>query len=82
MAIANEHNLHQPLPPAHQPYGIRVRLPAGDSFSALLGNEWQREHWYASATERDAAILEMGRKHEFSRPGDRPTLRCERIQKL
>ena len=82
MAIANEHNLHRAAPPAHRPYGIRVRLPPGDTFRALLGDEWQREHWFASAAEREAAIVEMGRKHEFSRPGDKPALRFERIQKL
>ncbi len=82
MAIANEHNLHRAAPPANRPYGIRVRLPPGDTFRALLGDEWQREHWFASAAEREAAIVEMGRKHEFSRPGDKPALRFERIQKL
>ena len=82
MAIANEHNLHRAAPPANRPYGSRVRLPPGDTCRAWLGDEWQREHWFATAAEREAAIVEMGRKHEFSRPGDKPALRFERIQKL
>lgn len=82
MSISNEHNLHHAPTPAHRPYGLRIRLPAGDPFRALLGDEWQKEHWYATAAERDAALAEMSRKHEYSRPGDRPALRFERIQKL
>ena len=38
--------------------------------------------WGNFARLRDAALAEMGRKHEYSRPGDRPALRFERIQKL
>ncbi|MCZ8131774.1 MAG: hypothetical protein O9284_10830 [Steroidobacteraceae bacterium] len=82
MTIAHDHNLHRPAPPPVRPYGIRVSLPPGDPFRRLLGEDWQREHWYATAGERDAALHEMSRRHEYSRIGDRPALTFERIQKL
>ena len=82
MAIAHDHNLHRPAPPPARPYGIRVTLPPGDPFRRLLGDDWQREHWYGTAAERDAALLDMSRRHEYSRIGDRPALMFERIENL
>ena len=37
---------------------------------------------YPRTEERDAALLEMSRKHEFSRPGDRPALVYEKVQNV
>jgi hypothetical protein len=54
-------------------------LPAGDPFRKLLGEDWSRTHWYETAEERDAALAEMSRKHEYSRPGDRPALSFEKV---
>lgn len=82
MAIANEHNLHRGPTPEVRPYGVRVTLRAGDPFRRLLGEDWQKEHWYATARERDAALADMARRHEFSRLGDRPALNFEKIEKL
>jgi hypothetical protein len=82
MAIAHEHNLHHGPVPEIRPYGIRVTLRAGDPFRRLLGDDWQKEHWYGTARERDAALADMARRHEFSRLGDRPALTFEKIEKV
>jgi hypothetical protein len=61
---------------------VRVSLRSGDPFRKLLGDEWNRTHWFANAAERDAAMTEMSRKHEYSRPGDSPALRYEKVENL
>jgi hypothetical protein len=76
--IASEHNLHHAPPPARCPFGVRVRLPHGDPFRRLLGDDWQRLHWYPTERERDAALAEMSRRHEYSRGSDRPALVFEK----
>jgi hypothetical protein len=82
MSIANEHNLSGGPAPVVRPFGIRVKLPTGDPFRRLLGDDWQRLHWYPSARERDAALTDMARRHEFSRIGDEPALLFEKIERL
>jgi hypothetical protein len=82
MAIAHEHNLHRGPAPEVRPYGIRVTLRAGDPFRRVLGDDWHKEHWYATPRERDAALLDMARRHEFSRLGDRPAVQFEKIDHL
>jgi hypothetical protein len=82
MAIAHEHNLHRGPVPDARPYGIRVTLRPGDPFRRLLGDAWHKEHWYPSVRERDAALTDMARRHEFSRLGDRPALRFEKIERV
>ena len=80
MEICHAHNLSGE-PPASKPFGIRISLPSGDSFSRLLGREWERYHWFASAEERDRTLQEMASEHRYSRRGDRPTLRFEPVDK-
>jgi len=82
MAIAHTHNLNRPITQQQRPYGIRVSLKEHDPFRAILGPEWQRYHWFATAAERDAALEEMSRKHEYSRSGDRPALVFVKVEKL
>jgi hypothetical protein len=82
MGVAAAHNLRVPRRQQPRPYGVRVSLRPGDPFRKLLGPDWSRTHWYASASERDAAMQEMSRKHEYSRSGDAPALRFERVEKL
>jgi len=79
MEICHAHNLNIE-PPASKPFGICVGLPHGDSFTRLLGPKWERYHWYASADERDRALQDMASEHLYSRRGDRPTLRFERVE--
>jgi hypothetical protein len=82
MGIAAPHNLRRPHGKQPRPFGVRISLRRGDPFRKLLGPDWSRVHWYASATERDAAMAEMSRKHEYSRPGDRPALAFEKVENL
>ena len=82
MGIANEHNLSGGPTPVVRPFGIRVKLPSGDPFRRLLGDDWQKLHWYPSARERDGALADMARRHEFSRIGDEPALLFEKIERL
>jgi hypothetical protein len=62
-------------------YGIRITLPPGDPLAALLGRETEMYRWYADARERDAALEEMQREHEYSRIGDRPRLVYEKVER-
>ena len=57
----------------------RVSLPPGDTFNALLAG-WERFHWYATESERDAALEDMAREHLYSRRGDRPTLNFDPVE--
>ena len=79
MDICHPHNLNR-RPPPNKPYGIRVRLPAGDTFTRLLGTDWEKFHWFASRAERDAALKDMAGEHLYSRRGDRPHLIHEAVQ--
>jgi hypothetical protein len=81
-AIAAPHNLRRPVGQGPKPYGVRVSLPPGDPFRKIMGAEWHRVHWFATVAERDAAQTEMGRKHEYSRIGDRPALLFEKVENL
>ena len=42
-------------------YGIRCSLPADEPMAAphLLGPDWVAHYWYATASERDAAMADM-----------------------
>ena len=82
MGIANPHNFAGPPAIEPRPYGLRVSLRPLDPFAKLCGADWQRTHWYRTAAERDAALAEMSRKHEYSRPGDRPALVFTKVENL
>lgn len=82
MAVVHAHNLHRPITVEQRPFGIRITLREGDPFRNLLGPEWQKFHWYAAARERDLALAEMSRKHEYSRAGDAPSLVYTKVEKL
>jgi hypothetical protein len=82
MGISNAHNLSREVPQLPRPYGVRVRLRAGDPFKKLLGADWQKTHWYFTAEERDRALEDMARKHEYSRVGDQPALIFEKVENL
>ena len=47
MAIANEQNLRQSLPQS-RPFGLRIRARRNDPFRHLVGDDWQKEHWFAT----------------------------------
>jgi hypothetical protein len=78
MATCHPHNLREPLP-EQRPYGIRVRLRRGDPFHKLLGDDWSREHWFATRAERDARLAEMSGRYVYFRHGDAPALDFETV---
>jgi len=80
MEICHVHNLNRDLT-VPKPFGIRVTLPPGDAFTRILGADWERTHWYATAEERDRALADMASEHLYSRRGDRPTVRFEAIER-
>lgn len=82
MGLSQEHNVIAPRPRRPRPFGVRVSLPPGDPFRKLLGAGWHRMHWYETAEERDRALAEMSRTHQYSRRGDRPALVFERVENL
>jgi hypothetical protein len=82
MGISQPQNLRVPPIEKLRPYGVRVSLPSGDPFRKLLGPEWNRVHWYPSPEERDAALAEMSRRHQYSRTTDKPSLVFEKVEKL
>lgn len=62
-------------------FGLRLRLPAGDTFGGILGEDWQKERWFATERARDDAIEALRRQHPYYRLGDRPTLQIEKINR-
>ena len=78
MAIANEQNLRQSLPQS-LPFGLRIRARRNDPFRHLVGDEWQKEHWYATRAERDVALAQMSGRYVYFRSGDAPTLDFEKV---
>jgi hypothetical protein len=78
MSTCHEHNLRAPLPET-RPFGIRVRLRRSDPFRNLLGDDWQREHWFATRYERDAALAAMSSRYVYFRSCDQPSLDFERV---
>lgn len=67
--------------PAGKPYGIVVSLPDGDPMSAphLLGDEWSGNRWFATAHERNAALISMKNQPAYYRKGDTPSVLLETI---
>jgi hypothetical protein len=82
MAMQSAHNLRLPQNESPRPYGVRVSLRTNDPFRRVLGPDWHRVHWYASAEQRDAALAEMSRRHEYSRGGDAPALIFTKVENL
>lgn len=78
MEICHPHNLNQKSDQT-KPYGIRVSLPRGDTFSNLLGTNWEHFHWFSRPEERDQRLSDMASEHLYSRQGDRPRLIFESV---
>ncbi len=77
--LSNPHNLYTARKSDNKPYGIRISLTERDPFRSLLAENWETMHWFTDAAQRDAALEDMRKRHEFSRIGDRPTLRYESV---
>jgi len=82
VAISNQHNINEPAAAtADGRFGVRVGLPDGDPFAYLLDKDWTTTHWFSSAADRDAALQDMRRIHEYSRPQDAPALIFEAVSR-
>jgi hypothetical protein len=80
VTYCHQHNLVEPHKAvAERRYGIRVTLPAGDTFSRMLGDDWETLHWYRSEYERDKAFDQMAVRHGYYRKTDSPTQVLEKI---
>lgn len=80
MDYCHQHNLVNPeSATANRRFGIRVTLPPGDTFASLLGEDYERVHWYQTERERDRAYDNMSRRHGYYRKTDSPTQILEKI---
>ena len=80
MDYCHQHNLVEPDSAGqNRNFGIRVTLPASDTLRKVIGDDWQREHWYATEAERDAAYDNMAVRHGYYRKTDTPTQILEKI---
>ncbi len=73
MNICHRHNLVSNKNDEPKSFGIRLTLTAQDTFRSVLGENWEKFHWFSSESIRDARLEDMQRQHEYSRAGDRPT---------
>ncbi len=82
MDYCHQHNLvDQSVAGRERAYGIRVSLPASDTLRNILGDDWERLHWYPSESERDAAFAAMAERHGYYRDTDTPTQVLEKISR-
>lgn len=78
--ICHKHNLVIPENAERdRKFGIRVTLPRGDTFTRLLGENWEKIHWFATEAERDTKFAEMAERHGYYRTTDNPTQVLEKI---
>jgi hypothetical protein len=78
--FCHQHNLVSPESAgAECRFGIKVSLPTGDTFERLLGENWERLHWYATESDRDLAYDDMATRHGYYRTTDSPTQVLEKI---
>ncbi len=82
MEFCHQHNLVEPDKAGQKRrFGIRVTLPPGDTLRNLLGDEWERLHWYPTESERDAAFESMAERHGYYRKTDSPTQVLEKVSR-
>lgn len=82
MDYCHQHNLVEPsIAGRDRPFGIRVTLPATDTLRKVLGDDWERLHWYATEEERDEAFEKMATRHGYYRTTDAPTQVLEKIRR-
>jgi len=82
MDYCHKHNLVDPDAAGRErPYGIRVRLPTTDTMRTVLGDDWERLHWYPTEADRDHAFDAMAARHAYYRKTDTPTQVLEKINR-
>lgn len=76
----HQHNLVNPdTAGAERRFGIRVTLPPNDTIRKILGNDWEKLHWYPSEAERDQAFEKMAARHGYYRDTDSPSQILEKL---
>ncbi|MEL7296475.1 MAG: hypothetical protein AAGJ86_02370 [Pseudomonadota bacterium] len=74
MSYCHSHNLVDDSQiAADKPFGIRVTVPASDPINRLIGQDWHRDHWFQTESDRDGAFREMAKRHGYYRIGDDPS---------
>jgi hypothetical protein len=82
MSYCHRHNLVDPgRADADRRFGIRVTLPSTDTLRTVIGDDWERLHWYATAAERDRAYESMARRHGYYRKSDTPAQVLEKVER-
>lgn len=82
MDFVHKHNLVDPDKAGREArFGIRVTLPSSDTLRNVLGEDWERLHWYPTEAERDAAFGSMAERHGYYRNTDSPTQILEKISR-
>lgn len=80
MEYCHLHNLVEPdKADLERRFGIRVTLPSSDTFNRLIGEDWERVHWYRSEEERDRAYANMAERHGYYRHTDSPSQILEKL---
>ncbi|MCP5093676.1 MAG: hypothetical protein GY949_22465 [Gammaproteobacteria bacterium] len=80
MDFCHSHNLVDPASAGRErSFGIRVTLPANDTLRNIVGDDWERLHWFPTEQERDAAFEKMAARHGYYRNSDSPTQVLEKI---
>lgn len=80
MDYCHQHNLVDPgIASAERRFGIRVTLPVHDTLRKVVGDDWERLHWYPSEGARDQAFEKMAVRHGYYRDTDSPTQILEKI---
>jgi len=82
MSYCHRHNLVDPGDAAgDRHFGIRVTLPASDTFRTVIGDDWERFHWYATESERNRAYESMAQRHGYYRKTDSPAQVLEKVER-
>lgn len=80
MEYCHQHNLvDQSLADRDRTFGIRVTLPPNDTLRNIVGDNWERIHWYATEAERDIAFENMAKRHGYYRNSDSPSQVLEKV---
>ena len=82
MDYCHPHNLVEPDKAGRERnFGIRVTLPPADTLRNVLGEDWERLHWYPTEAERDEAFEQMAVRHGYYCKTDSPTQVLEKISR-
>ncbi len=81
MEICHDHNYFRRGPDPTGKFGIKISLPPGDTFTKLVGEDWETFHWFSDPSSRNQAMTEMAKRHRYSRIGDNPRLVLEAIER-